>query len=498
MAGKTKLALRNTAIQACTQVITWTLSWVLLVVLPRYLGDSGFGKLFFAISYGTIFSILVNLGVNTYVVREVAVMNPHLEKDRTQTRGEDRLGDLLGNVFALKIILAIVVYAIMSGLIFLLPYEDLTRRAVLIIGAATCLGALTLTLGSVFQGLERMSVPNMALILEKIIITGACVLLLMSGHSLLAVCWVYLAGAVANFGMTCLLLVRKISFRLHWNKHSIRNIFFGSLPFLVWVVFGEIYVRIDVFMLSLMTSDAVVGWYGAAFQLYGTLLFIPHILNTSVFPAMARMGADKEDWDGFVRASRRVMNFMLFIAVPVAAGTVLIADPILVLLYGAGPFQHAGPCLKLFGVSILLVCVDVLLGSILIARGKEKAWSYMAIGAAFFNPLLNLFFIPLTHKIYGNGGIGAAAATLLTEGLMMAGAFYLIPSGTLSTTNLVTFIKAGFLSIVMFIALSLISFSNVVWTVVAGALFYFASSWLIRVLPKEDIEHIRHALFKER
>ena len=116
MAGKTKRALRNTAIQAGTQVITWTLSWVLLVVLPRYLGDSGFGKLFFAISYGTIFSTLINLGMNTYVVREVAVMNPYLEKDRAQTTDEDRLGDLLGNVFALKIILTSYRWRLLGGL----------------------------------------------------------------------------------------------------------------------------------------------------------------------------------------------------------------------------------------------------------------------------------------------------------------------------------------------------------------------------------------------
>ena len=498
MAGKTKRAIRNTAIQVGAQAVTWTLSWVLLVVLPRYLGDAGFGKLFFAISYGTIFSAFINLGVNTYVVREVAVMKSQHGMDGGEKRREKQVGELIGNVFCLKITLAIIVYAIMSGLIYLLPYEDLTRQAVLIIGASTCLGAVTLTLGGVFQGFESMSVPSIALILEKIIITTACVLLLMSGYSLLSVCWVYLAGAVANFIVTFLFLFRKIPFGFNWKRDSIRKIFLGGLPFFIWIIFGEIYVRIDVLMLSQMTSDAVVGWYGAAFRLYSTLLFIPHILNTSIFPAMSRMGADKENWDDFAKASRRVMNLMLFIAVPTAAGTILIADPILVLLYGISPFQHAGPCLKLFGVSILLVCVDVLLGSILIARGKEKQWAYMAILAAIFNVLLNIFAIPLTQKVYGNGGIGAAASTVLTEGLLMAGAFYLMPSGILYARNIGTFIRSGILSLVMVIGLTFIPLPHMVWTVVAGALFYLIFSWIIRVLPREDFEHIRYAILKER
>ena len=59
-------------------------------------------------------------------------------------------------------------------------------------------------------------------------------------------------------------------FAFAWDYVLIRRVFLGGLPFLVWVIFGEIYVRIDVLMLSLMTSDAVVGWYGAATRLYGT------------------------------------------------------------------------------------------------------------------------------------------------------------------------------------------------------------------------------------
>ena len=44
--SKTRRALKNTAIQAASQLVTWTLSWFLLVILPRKLGDASFGKLF--------------------------------------------------------------------------------------------------------------------------------------------------------------------------------------------------------------------------------------------------------------------------------------------------------------------------------------------------------------------------------------------------------------------------------------------------------------------
>jgi len=120
----------------------------------------------------------------------------------------------------------------------------------------------------------------------------------------------------------------------------------------------------------------------------------------------------------------------------------------------------------------------------------------MAILAAFFNIALNLLLIPITEQNYANGGIGAATATVLTEGLMMAGAFYLMPKGILEIKNLVTFIKAALVSTAMVVWLSLFTSLNLLWTIFGGGVFYLTIAMIIRTIPKEDIAHIRHALLK--
>lgn len=496
--SKTRRALKNTAIQAASQLITWTLSWILLVILPRKLGDANFGKLFFALSYGMIFSQLINLGVNTFLVREVAVLHPEAdlpEEENTRRRGQ--LRELLGNVFALKVVLAVVVYLLQSALIFVLPYDNVTRVAVLIIGLGSCLGAITQTLGGIFQGLENMLGPNVALIVEKTLVTGGCWLLLALGFDLRAVCWVHTLSQVLSFAIQFGWLQKLQRFTLGWDRALIRRVFLGGLPFLIWVIFGEIYVRIDVLMLSLMTSDAVVGWYGAATRLYGTLLFIPNILMTSVFPAMMRLGGGQDD-AAFGRASERLMNLLLFAAVPVAAGTIAVAGPFVTLLYGTGPFQQAAPNLQVLGGSILLVCIDVVLGTALIARGKEKPWAGMAIAAAFFNPLLNLWAIPYAQQHCGNGGVGAAWATLLTEVLMMLGALWLMPKDVFSRRNLLCGVKAVTLGVAMVLLLRWWGSQNLFLLITAGGAFYVPLALLIGVVPREDIAHIFHAVFKHR
>ena len=497
--SKTRLALKNTAIQGVSQLFTWTLSWILLVILPRYLGDTQFGKLFFAISYSTIFSTLINLGVNTFLIKEVAILRPTPDMPATEVAKRHRgLHALLSNVLTCKIPLAAIRYVFQSVLSFLLPYDVATREAVMIIGLGACLSAITQTIGGAFQGLEYMLAPSAILVVEKTIITAGCALLLWRGHSLVAVCWVHTAAAAVSFILSLGWLYRRERFGFAWDWELLRRIVVGGLPFLIWVVFSEIYIRIDVLMLSLMTSDAVVGWYGAATRLYGTLLFIPSVLTTSIFPAMMRLGSDIVDEAAFSRASERLMNLVLFAAIPVSAGTIAIANPFVRLLYGPGSFENAGPNLQVLGGSILLVCIDVVLGTALIARGKEKPWAGMAIAAAIFNPLVNLWAIPLTTRIWGNGGLGAAAATALTELLMMFGALWLLPWGVFSRRNVIVGLKGCLIGAAMVVLLRWWGTENLFLLISAGALFYLPPALLWGVLPREDFYHIRHALLGGR
>jgi O-antigen/teichoic acid export membrane protein len=495
MAGRTWRVLRNTGIQTLSQGITWSLSWILLVMLPRALGDSGFGRLFFAISYGALFSTLINLGVNTFLVREVAVLRPDPELPADErARRLVRFQALLGNTLALKLVLALVVFLLQSAVIYLLPYDDQSRQMVVIIGLGTCLGAVTQTLGGAFQGLEQMLPPNLALILEKLIVTGGCAWMLHAGAGIIPVCWVYTLASAAAFALQFVLLRRQVPFGLAWDRPLLRRIFVGGIPFLIWAICSEIYIRVDVMMLSLMTSDAVVGWYGAATRLYGTLLFVPNILMTAVFPSMMRLGAGQGDDAAFAQASERLLNLLLFVAIPISAGVIVIAGPLTLLLYGPGSFANAVAPLQILGVSILLVCVDVVLGTVLIARGREKAWAYMAIAAACFNPLLNVWVIPLTERLFRNGGIGAAVSTLLTEVLMMVGALCLMPRGIFSRRNLVCALKGVAVALAMILLLTAWGTRNLPLLIAGGAAWYLPLALAFGVIPWRDVAHLRHAL----
>lgn len=474
----TRSVLRNAAVQSGSQMITWVLTWVLLLWLPRELGDDGYGRLFFALSSAMVASIFVNLGIHTWLTKEVS-------------QRPDEGPDLLANALGLKLLLTGAVWALLAASVRAMDVLPETRVATDIMGISFLVGAFGQTYTAYLQGLQRSWVSALALIVEKAVVTIAAVLLLENGYGLVAVAWAFLASTVASTLFCAVAVYREVPFRIGFDRQRFGAILKGASPYLVWIVFGEIYVRIDVLMLTSMTDDQVVGWYGAAFRLYGTLLFVPNVFMSSVFPAITRKFA--RPGEEAAQATRRTFHLMLLTAVPIGLGTALVATPAVDMLFGES-FAHSAEVLEVFGISMVLVCVNVVLGTVLIASNRQAAWSKAAIAAALINPFMNWFLIPSTQASMGNGGYGAALATVLTEMFMTLMALRLMPAGVLGHSSKVTALKAVTAGFAMLLGVRWLGLESVVLTILCGMAVYVPAALLLRVLPREDFDHIADAL----
>ena len=92
-----------------SQVVTWTSDLALTAALGRSLGDAGFGQLYLAISFGMIFNVLVEFGLDQQLVRAVA--------PRARLASE-----YLVNSLAIKAVLAGIAYTLIVLLIQVLEY----------------------------------------------------------------------------------------------------------------------------------------------------------------------------------------------------------------------------------------------------------------------------------------------------------------------------------------------------------------------------------------
>src|SRR5207248_6529555 len=99
------------------QLITWSATLVTTGVLGAGLGVAGFGTLYLAMSFGLLFAVLVEFGLNQQLVRAIA-------------RDPDLAGPYLVNALAIKLVLSLVGYLAILALIYLLGYSAEVGRVI--------------------------------------------------------------------------------------------------------------------------------------------------------------------------------------------------------------------------------------------------------------------------------------------------------------------------------------------------------------------------------
>jgi O-antigen/teichoic acid export membrane protein len=228
----------------------------------------------------------------------------------------------------------------------------------------------------------------------------------------------------------------------------------ASVGFVVASFILVTYQQIDTVIISLFVEPEVLGWYAIADMLFGSLLFLPTIVATSIFPALGRLHA--HDQDGLVALVRRTFHTIMAVGVPLGLGTMIVAGQITPLLFGE-EFRPAGEVLFVLGPVIILTFATVLFGTVAMAIGRRRLWNVvMAVGVAM-TILLDLVFVPWTDRRFDNGAIGGAMAYVVTEGMMVI---------------------VGLATVVSFLA-TRVTAERLMRTGVAGALM-FAASWPLR------------------
>src|SRR5262249_16061364 len=134
------------------------------------------------------------------------------------------------------------------------------------------------------------------------------------------------------------------------------------------------------------------------------------------FPALAAAAHDRGH---FASIARRSIHAILVVNVPIGVGMVLLPDRLTGIFRYPADFSNSWPLIVLLALGMPLIGVDMVIGAALVAREKQRAWARVAVAAALLNPLVNLVAIPYTQARFGNGAIGAAAITSLTELFIM-------------------------------------------------------------------------------
>ncbi len=464
---------RNVLVTLATQLISWGLTFAVMLYLPRYVGDTGLGNLAFADSFVVIFGVFVPLGTSTVLVREIA-------------RDRERAGELLTAALLLRLPLGLLMGALAIGAASLLHYSPLVRLLVTLATAGMIVAAMNDAISAALQGQENMARQSAAVLVEKFLFSGLTILLVLARAPL------WTLAAVALFTGTVSLLVNASAFRRLLptlrlpTPGEVRALVVAGMPFMGWVVFRTLYSRTDPVILRLVTDAATVGWYDVAARLVGTSLFLPAAITTALLPTLSRL--HREDAGGFCQLVRRMLGLVMLCGIPISLVLMLVPDRLIALLHYPAGFAHSIPVLRVGGLGVLLYYAAMVLGTAVIASdGQHKMMRASMIATAISIPACFAGAF-LAHVFWKNGAVGAILSDVLVEFYLVYSYLRMLPARTFIEENLVFLGRCTAAALPMAAFLELMSRSGSgLWIIIPCVIIYGVMCLLLRCVSAQDL-----------
>ncbi|MCK4428407.1 MAG: flippase [candidate division Zixibacteria bacterium] len=395
-----KTILKNFFSLSFSEVISCGLKFVSVIYLARILGAEGFGKINFATATLAYFMLLVNLGLNTYGIREIA-------------RDKERMKKYINNILTIKLLSSVFAFLLVAIFVYFLPKPLEIKKLILFFGFS--LFTFSFTIDWVFMGIQRMQYIALARITQNLIYVTLIVTLVKIPDQILSIPLVQVGSALVAVLILMTVFVRKYgSFKLDFDFSFWKEILSQSFPMALSLIAIQIYLNFDTVMLGFMKSDGDVGWYNAAYKVIGVLLLGGCIYYNAIFPVISNLY--KKSLEKLKHLMQFTLSLMILIIAPMLVLGTIFAAQIIGLIFGDG-YQESAVVFQILLWSVAAVLLNGLFGRCLLGCDRQKYHLVCVSAGTLVNLILNFLLIPPL------GIKGAAIATVAAE-IMVLFMFY--------------------------------------------------------------------------
>jgi len=441
---------RNVSALLVGQLVARLLALAFYVVFARVVGADLYGQFAVGIAFGTLFAILTEPGLNPQIIREGA-------RDHA-LRSEYVNAALL---FKLVAVPTAAVLLIGSGVAF--GYRGSALLAIALVGSSVLLAQTEEYIAAVFASFERLEVSALLRIINKVLTAVLACGVALATRSFAWTCAAFAAGSALSIGIG-LFTIHRWFVPLRIDRHCGlgRKIWVG-LPLAVSDSMSMATLRLDQALASLLgVATSAIGGYNAAIKMKEALIGIPIGVMVSYAPVLARLLEQRVE---FERAFSRLMHWGLGSVLPVTIGTWVVAEPLLVLLFGA-EFVGYGALTRLVFVALSATGFYILLNPLVVARHHYRLQAIASSVVLLVDLGLNLVLLPRL-------GIAGAAWAMIAASL--AGSAVLLAEVARARCLLAVgaaLVRSGAAAVPMFFAARWLLSMHVVLAIAGGALVY--------------------------
>ncbi|MFA5076553.1 MAG: flippase [Patescibacteria group bacterium] len=470
---------QNTTYLIVAYVVQKIMSFLYFILLARLIGVENIGKYIFALSFTTIFGIFIDLGLSSVLTREIA-------KDQSKAT------KYLNNIISTKVILSLLTYlAVVIG-INLINKELIVRQMVYLAGLIMVFDSFYLSFYALIRAKQNLKYESIGMMIGQAIIFCSGLLILFLKLPIYYLILAILAGSVFNLFYSYFILRAKfqIKISLTFDKQTLSFLFKIAAPFAIAGIFSRVYGYIDTVLLSTLAGDKAVGWYSAGFKITFALQFIPMAFAAAIFPAMSNYFVTNKEL--LAKTFERSIYYLTLIALPITFGVVILAQPIIIKMYGV-EFAPTAVALQILIFGLIFNFVGTPLSSLLNACNRQITNTInMGITMAV-NIALNLTLIPLFGQ---RAYIGASIAAIVSALIMIILGFYY-------TNQVISYNKKGLLRdlIKIILATAVMSISiwlllpaiNFILLVPIGGIIYFIILYILKGFDQEEVKKLYYS-----
>ena len=386
---------KNAAYSTVRAIMTLVFPIITFPYASRILMPEGIGRVNFANSIVSYFSMLAGLGISAYATREAAKVR----------RDKVLLSKFSKEVFFINLVSTFISYVLFFIALFCIPKFSEYRTLLLV--CSTTIIFTTIGMGWLYSALEEFRYIAIRSISFQFV---SLIFLFLFVHTEEDYILYALFGIISSVGSNIynFFYARKfidfnIKTKLEFKPH-LKPIF----TFFGMSLVTSVYTMLDSTMLGFLSGDVEVGYYSAATKLNKMVLGKLTDVTGVLLPRLS-FYAEKKDGGSFEKLVEKAMGIVILLGLPCTVGLILLAEP-LVLLFSGSEYLPAILPMQVISPIILIISIASLTGTqILPSVNKEKtALASYCLGAVT-NVTMNYLLIPRY------GALGAAIGTVGAE-----------------------------------------------------------------------------------
>jgi O-antigen/teichoic acid export membrane protein len=399
--GAGKKVIHGSALRLGANLASLVFALATATLLLRHLGVEESGRYVTVMSLAGIALAIVDQGLNVSASKDLTMC----------PRGERR--ELLANVVGQRIVVGalawvcLVAFALVAGY----PHE-------MVVGTALAgFGIVLVAIGNAMLVPLTVDLRNAGIalveMLRAFVVMVGVVLLVVAGARLDAFLALQILVGLVVLAVVPLLVGRVGVVRPRWDRALQRGLLRTALPIAAALVLGQIYFRLVIVLMSLISTAKEVGYFGGSLRAMEALIALPILVASVALPVMT--AAAHENIARLRYAIEGLSEGAVIAGMLIILVTIRAADPVMRVI-GGPEFEPAGDVLRIQVIALLFIALYQIWTVALVALGRQRQLIFTnAVGLVAVAVFAAALVPPLGAK---GGAIASVAADMVLAGLI--------------------------------------------------------------------------------